>query len=70
MALDSKNVLTGQLRNELFLRNWDVYAVGATGVIRSPDRKVFIISTHCTAQDIIQTVNMWRPPVRPVSADN
>jgi hypothetical protein len=73
MAIDVNTIKVGvvdALRAALAERRWDVYAVGATGVIRSPDRKVFIISTHCTVQDIVLTVNRWQPPLKTTARDN
>lgn len=72
MAINPHHInghLTDKLRAALAARQWDVYAVGATGVIRSPDRRVLIVTNFCTVQDIVSTVNAWWPPLPPPPRD-
>lgn len=56
-----KEALTMAIFIALLQRGWDVYAALRTRVIRSPDRKLYIISDYCTPQEVIEIVNQWQP---------
>jgi hypothetical protein len=40
---------------------WQLLSVARTRVIRSPDRKVFILADRCTLEDVADTVLRWQP---------
>ena len=73
MGTGSTNVTINtadSLHAALEARGWDGYVVGRSRVIRSPDRRLFILSDHCTTRDIVDIVNQWQPLPLPDHREN
>jgi len=39
---------------------WEAYYLGERRVIRSPDRKVFILHDRCTSEDCLEIIYQWQ----------